>query len=243
MAESIVRFWLKGKFAHFLKAESGVTALTYPIPPRTVIMGLVGAVLGLEKDEPQQRIGSIKVSVEGTLPMTHWHKVKLRKDPPNPLPYSINSRQRGGENTKPEKATLIRQEWLFNPQYIIGVALPNPYQDELEKRLQNRQWHYTPCLGLSELLADLEYIETVTVEKLPPGIQNIQGLIRQDQVKLDITAMYEDNLSLHMLRLPREVTNDRVFRHAPYFFETRGRKVKLETNEAYGDGERAWMFL
>lgn len=243
MEETLIRFWLKGRFAHFLKAESGVTALTYPVPPRTVIMGLVGAILGLEKDEPQQSIGSIKVTVEGTLPMTHWHKVKLRKDPPNPLPYSLNAGQQGAENTKPEKATLIRQEWLFNPQYIIGVALPNPYQHELERRLQDRQWHFTPCLGLSELLADLEYIETVTVKKLPPGEHEIMGLIRQDQAKLDIAAMYENNLSIHMLRIPQGVTNDRVFSHAPYFFETKGRKVKLETDAAYGQGERAWIFL
>ncbi|MGI6453182.1 MAG: CRISPR-associated protein Cas5 [Syntrophomonadaceae bacterium] len=243
MEETLIRFRLKGRFAHFLKAESGVTALTYPVPPRTVIMGLVGAVLGLEKDGPQQLIGSIKVTIEGTLPMSHWHKVKLRKDPPNQLPHIIDSRQQGSANTRPEKATLIRQEWLFNPEYVIGVALPQPYQDELERRLQNRQWYYTPCLGLSELLADLDYIETVAVEKLPFGKHEIQGLIRQDQVKLDVAAMYEENLSIHMLRLPRQVTSDRVFTHAPYLFETIGRKVKLETDVAYGDGERAWMFL
>ena len=243
MEETLIRFRLKGRFAHFLKAESGVTALTYPVPSRTVIMGLVGAVLGLEKDEPQQSLASINVTVEGTLPMTHWHKVKLRKDPPNQLPHIINSRQQGGENPKPEKATLIRQEWLFNPEYIIGVMLPKPYQDELGRRLQNRQWHFTPCLGLSELLADLEYMETVTVGKLPPGDYEIQGLIRQDQAKLDIEAMYGNNLSINMLRLPRQVTTDRVFSHAPYLFETNGRKVKLKTDAAYSDGERAWMFL
>jgi CRISPR-associated protein Cas5h len=92
-------------------------------------------------------------------------------------------------------------------------------------------------------LADLDYIETVAVEKLPFGKHEIQGLIRQDQVKLDVAAMYEENLSIHMLRLPRQVTSDRVFTHAPYLFETIGRKVKLETDVAYGDGERAWMFL
>jgi CRISPR-associated protein Cas5h len=32
-----------------LKAEASVSALSYPIPPRTALLGMIGAVLGLER--------------------------------------------------------------------------------------------------------------------------------------------------------------------------------------------------
>lgn len=241
--ETLIRFWFRGRFAHFLKAESGVTALTYPVPPRTAVMGLIGAILGIQKDEPQSIFRDIGVTVEGKLAFTHWHRAKLRKDPPNALPQQILATQSGQEKTKPEQATLIRQEWLFNPEYLIGVSLPEPYSIELEDRLKKRKWHFPPCLGLSEMSADLEYEETVFIKKLPKDNYIINGLIRREHAKLDIKKMYEEKLSLQILRMPRQVTPDRVFEHAGYLFEMDGRPVPVETAEAFGEGGRAWLFL
>ena len=46
----VVTFVWQAKYGHFLRAESNVNALTYPVPPRTAVLGLLGAILGLEKD-------------------------------------------------------------------------------------------------------------------------------------------------------------------------------------------------
>ena len=46
----LINFRLSGRFAHFLRAEASASALSYPVPPRTVILGILGAVLGLSKD-------------------------------------------------------------------------------------------------------------------------------------------------------------------------------------------------
>jgi len=241
----LIRFRLWGRFAHFLRAESGVTSLSYPVPPRTAIMGLIGAVLGLKKDEPQLVLQNMGVTVEGIMPVTHWHKAKLRKDPPDTLNPTILKKQSAKEKVKPEKATFTRQEWLFNPEYYIGVALDEPLLSELAARLKDRRWHFTPCLGLSELLADLEYLETIPVEKLPHGSYRLKGILRQDQVKINLANMYDQGLSLRMLRMPRDVTPERVFTQASYLYETNNCEVLGDTSEAFGDkrGERVWIFL
>ena len=240
----LIRFRLKGRFAHFLRAEGGVASLSYPVPPRTVIMGLVGAVLGLGKDEPQLVLRDMGVTVEGKLPVTHWHKAKLRKDPPGTLNATILKKHSAKEG-KPEKATFTRQEWLFNPEYVVGTALAEPLLSELTNRLRDRRWYFTPCLGLSELLADIEYLETVAVAKLPQGRYRLQGVLRQDQVTIDLADMYEKGFSLRMLRMPRDVSQERVFTQAPYLYETNNSAVLGETAEAFGDerGERAWVYL
>src|SRR5437879_12366341 len=91
----VVCFRCFGKYGHFLRAEANANGITYPFPPRTVLLGLVGAVLGLEKDEPQVRLAEAKIAVGGTPPQRFWHKTNVRKDPPAPLPYVVKARDTG----------------------------------------------------------------------------------------------------------------------------------------------------
>lgn len=46
----IVSFHLKGKMAHFRKYYSNSSCLTYLIPPRTTICGILAGILGMERD-------------------------------------------------------------------------------------------------------------------------------------------------------------------------------------------------
>ncbi len=46
----IVSFKLKGKMAHFRKVYSNSSALSYFIPPRTTIIGIIAGLLGYERD-------------------------------------------------------------------------------------------------------------------------------------------------------------------------------------------------
>ena len=239
----LINFCLQGRFGHFLRADAGASAISYPVPPRTAIMGVIGAVLGIPKDQPQEVLEPLYVALAGKLPVTHWHKAKLRKDPPESLTYTVKRTQKQEKNTKPEKATLINQEWLFNPAYEIWTALPEPYHSELEDRLRERRWHFQPCLGLSEMMADIEYIETVEAEKLPADIYSIETVFRQESVHLDIGSAYKEKLAINLLRMPRSVTTDRVFTHAGYFMERDGRPVAVRTAEAYRGGKRVLMFL
>lgn len=241
----LIAFKLQGRFGHFLRAEAGASALSYPVPPRTVIMGIIGAVLGIDKDQPQLLLEPMHVALNARIPITHWHKAKLRKDPPEALSYRIKRTQKQDKTTKPEKATLTAQEWLFNPSYEVWVSLPEPYLEELEMRLKRRRWYFQPSLGLSEMLADLEYLQTVDAEKLPAGTYDVGSIVRQDQAELDISQINEDNLSLHIMqiRMPRIVTMERVFTHAPYLMEKNGRPVIVKTEHVYRVGGRNLMFL
>lgn len=46
----VVSFNLKGKMAHFRKVYSNSSALSYFIPPRTTIVGIIAGLLGYERD-------------------------------------------------------------------------------------------------------------------------------------------------------------------------------------------------
>lgn len=46
----ILAFNIRGKFAHFRKFYSNSSALSYFIPPRTTIIGIIAGMIGLERD-------------------------------------------------------------------------------------------------------------------------------------------------------------------------------------------------
>lgn len=239
----LINFRLSGRFAHFLRAEASASALSYPVPPRTVILGILGAVLGLSKDEPQIILEPADIALSGKLPKTHWHRAKLRKDPPAPLPHFIKNTQKLDKNTSPEKATLILQEWLFEPSYSVWVSIPEPHHADLKDRLIKRQWHFSPSLGLSEMIADIEYLGSNECLPLPKDTYDVQSIFQQGVGILEMEKIFEKELVIHSLQMPRTVTADRVFSHSAYFVERDGKPIPVETDQAYKVGDKVVMFL
>ncbi len=239
----LINFRLSGRFAHFLRAEASASALSYPVPPRTVILGILGAVLGLSKDEPQIILEPANIALSGKLPKTYWHRIKFRKDPPPLLPRVIKRGQKADKITAPEKPTLILQEWLFEPSYTVWVSIRESHHAGLKDRLIKRQWHFSPSLGLSEMMADIEYLGTNECMLLPKDTYDVQSVFQQGAGILEIETIFEKELAIHSLRMPRTVTGDRVFSHSTYFMERDGRAVPAETDQAYKVGDKVVMFL
>lgn len=227
------------KYGHFLRAEATVNAMTYPLPPRTAVLGLLGAILGLEKDALALDLAEVRVAVSGTLPRRFWHRVIYRKKPPAALPFEIKRHNKGSDSE--EEPTRLRQEWLLAPHYQIHIAWPEqPTRfDELVGRIRERRWHFTPCMGLSELLCDVQFVACQTGNSLAAGRHLVQGLCPAGEVRL----LAEQGLGVHLLRLPRGVSADRVFQHGPYYLEHQGRPFWVETAAAWQVGEWTGLFL
>lgn len=232
-------FEYAGRFGHFLRAEASVSALSYPVPPRTALLGMIGAVLGLEKDKPQVELRDSLLAVWGPIPETHWHKVKLRKDPPAALSRRIQAGAPGQKIPKPEQATLIKQEWLFEPRYTVTACLPEQHHAEFASRVRERRWHYSPCMGLSEMAARLELVAEGTATALPSGSEvSCTSVVRKEGAILDGRRTVEaskngEALAILPQRMPRAVREDRVFTHADYLIERSGLPIPLWADDAY----------
>lgn len=232
-----VVFEYAGRFGHFLRAEASVSALSYPVPPRTVLLGMIGAVLGLEKDTPQIELKEALIAVSGAIPKTHWHRVKLRKDPPTALSRAVKRSAKGSSTD--ERATLIKQEWLFEPRYTVTACLPEKHHADFVARLRERRWHYSPCMGLSEMAARMELVAEGTATALPGGSEvSCASVARREGSVLDGRRTLEASgnggpLAILPQRMPREVTENRVFTHADYLIERSGLPIPLRADNAY----------
>jgi CRISPR-associated protein Cas5h len=240
-----VRFRYGGKVGHFLRAEANVDGLTYPVPPPTVLLGLAGAVLGLGKDEPQEKLAGARFAVAtiGQLPLRFWHRTNVRKDPPAALPPRVRATDSGQRNPKPEKNMRFAQEWLWKPEYRVWAALPGRYHSEFATRLSERRWHFTPCLGQAWMFAELDQVEELDAEPLGTGVHRVATVAPQEAGTVAMQEAFASGLTLQSLRMAYAVTARRAFAHRTYWLEIGGRSFPFRTAEAFQCGEATVVWL
>jgi CRISPR-associated protein Cas5h len=238
---NVVCFEYKAKYGHFLRAEANANGVTYPVPPRTVLLGLIAAVIGLPKDALAGELAEAHIALAGTLPRRFWHKTNVRKDPPSPLPWRIKKTDKG--TSSEQRNFRFPQELLWQPHYRVWAGLPGSHHSDLTGRLRDRRWHFTPCMGLSEMLAEVEFVDEYAAELLPSGIQLIGSIAPQDSGQIDTTRAADAALSLQSLRMPVSVTEDRVFNHRTYWLERSGQPFPFKTDVAWRAGSEIFIFL
>jgi len=222
----IIAFRFYGRYGHFRKPYSNVSSLTYPFPPRTAIAGLLGAILGVPKIKVAETFaeGEMKVAVAiDDKIKTMTHVTNFRQDGFGNIDYSIKVPKKDWtpkalENVRPwNEATQIPMELLRNPSYLLYVNLTNK-MDELITRLKNKRYVYTPCLGLSEFLARVEYIPSEGVAKrLSPGNHEICTVVCKGDCSLLLDRLRpEEEHNIQELRVPYLGTADRTFTYKRY---------------------------
>jgi CRISPR-associated protein, Cas5h family len=55
--------------AHFRKVYSNSTSLSYYFPPRTTVLGIVAAALGLPRDSYYDKLNQLNVGVSAVTPL------------------------------------------------------------------------------------------------------------------------------------------------------------------------------
>lgn len=236
-----VVFKWSARFGHFLKAEANASAPSYPIPPRTALLGMIGAVLGLSKDEPQVELADCRIAVGGKAARRHWHSANLRKKLPAPLPKVVTGKS-PGSSAEP-KNTIIKQEWLVDPSFEVIASLPAPWQEDFISRLKEQRWHFCPCMGLSEMIADLVFVEAQEAVPLPDSCHQVSTVFRREEGSPDLMEASAAGLSIQSLRLPRHVGADRSFTHDAYLREINCKPVPVESSKVWRVGDRNVMWL
>lgn len=224
----IISFLYYGKYGHFRKPYSNVSSLSYPFPPRTAIAGLLGAILGVPKEEVATKFGGNNLNVAVAIDKgitTTTHVTNLRQDGSGEINYLVKCPTKNWKpvNLKkvPErnKATQIPMELLRNPSFILYINLKYD-QEELISRIRNKRYFYTPSLGLSEFLARLEYMSTGLATPLSPGDYEVSTVIPKDDCSLNFERIKpNEGHQIQELKVPFSATPDRIFKLKKYLFD------------------------
>src|SRR5690625_3575514 len=131
-------FDIWGDYAHFKKIYVTTSALTYSLPFKTTIYGLVGAIIGLDNEENCQ------------LAIQVINPVKIQR-------ININLSPKPGPIKDNRKPTTM--EYLVKPRFRIFFS----HKDEeiynsLKENLEEKRTVYTPVLGLAHCIANFEFL-------------------------------------------------------------------------------------
>jgi CRISPR-associated protein Cas5h len=210
-------FDVQSDLAHFRRPYATTSALTFPIPPRTALCGLVGAILGQPKDECSANFLD-QVAVFGL----------LNSAPLSLTQYSFNlvdTKDNPSFRLKLENPhTQVRYECIRSPRYRVAFG-HLIFATQLRNLLAEGRSVYTPCLGLAWMIACLENIrfehgELVGGSAAVPYRCLVRTADLDGQVEWDGDSVYQ------RLRMPAEMQPDRqVTRYEEYIVETTGRAI------------------
>lgn len=190
-------FELTGDYGHYRKVYSTTSPLTYTIPTRTSLTGLMAAIIGLDKDSYHTQMSpeNIGVGVKILKP--------IEKTTINLNLIDTKTNMYLWDTPRESKRTQIPYEFLKNPGYCIYARLQHPeLLGNLKAMLEERKSHYTPCMGLSECIAQIKYIGCHKgAEKEINGKTSVETVINTDKNNLVLEAgkrYGRERIPLHM---------------------------------------------
>ncbi len=164
--DNILSFVLSGKFAHFRKYYTNTSALSYLIPPKTVIMGIISSILMIPRNKyyelfSKENEDCISISVKilrgsEVLKMTHSLNNLNKK-----YWHLANFSEKGALIHSPTKTEiLIAKNYSYiKYEVFVGYGSNNKFINELIAKITKRDFGFGVCLGQRQFIGNIEAIK------------------------------------------------------------------------------------
>ncbi len=160
----VLRFRVTAPFAFFKKPYTKTSADVYLFPPKTVILGLIAAIKGWERDSYDGYFDKTLVGIE-------LNKI------PRKVPFNVNF-----ENTKYHKGRIQFAGYVLRDvDYTIYLSDETLYED-----LKKLNPTYTPYLGTSNMLATIKNIELINAKITEKTMYSTQSVFPVNQGDAEI---------------------------------------------------------
>jgi CRISPR-associated protein Cas5h len=158
--ERIISFKLSGKFGHFSKFYTNSSSLSYLIPPRTVIIGMLASIMKIPRDEYYELMSeeTFKISVRiprGLVIRKQTHSLNYLHNDYYKLIATDN--HKGKANHSQCKLELLHGPPNGRIEYVIYIGGNNDDTvfNELVSCLQAGNYGYGIYLGQRQFKADI----------------------------------------------------------------------------------------
>jgi CRISPR-associated protein Cas5h len=232
-SKSFIIFDVSAEYGHFRKFNTTTSPLTYSIPTPSAITGLVGAILGIERENDKKTVNEHGESLRlvfspeftriGIRVMSKIAKVNIGfnlLDTGSPQSFfNITNR------------TQIEYELLKNPSYRIYLDWNHPRRNELIQRIKSKQFHFNPYLGLSQFTTDVIWVG----ERVAKRIEGNEFRPFHSAINLSLLSKEENPIDFELLNtqqiqvetIPIEMLHSRIItRYGEIMVETSGNLVR-----------------
>ena len=228
-------FDIWGTYGHFKKAYTTTSPLTYSIPTRTALCGLIAAILGLERDSYYELLNP-KNSLFAIRIINPVNKIRLNlniiKTDEGFFLHDIS-----GNPRSPTPYELIK-----DPHYRIYCWIKDEETyEELKENLEQHLCTYTVYLGISELIANFSFIDVLDMT-----LKNVEKpeLIHSVVIKDGLKIAVEEGKRYASETIPIEMDNQRkVLKYSNVIYETSGKPIMIKEGNFYEVGKENVMFF
>ncbi len=174
----ILVFDIWGDYGHFRKYFTTSSPLTFSFPPKTAIYGIVSAIVGYDKDSYlsyfQNKYCKIAIGIEKPIKKTR-------------IPINYIDTKKAIDMSKIKSRTQVNLEFIKDCKYrVYFYHEDKKLYDELKKFLRNKKSVYNISLGLSELLANYNFVGEIEGE-----------LINNDKfIDIDTIIPFEESIDI-----------------------------------------------
>lgn len=249
-SKELLIFDIKGEYGHFRKYNTTTSPLSYSIPTRTAIAGILGAILGMEREI---RDG---VYPEGAEPVQEFFS-KERSDMAVQIMRPVKKENIGFNliNTKTSFYNLTRAgrtqiefELVKDVHYRIYLAMEDISKfEELSERITNKRHHFTPYLGLAQFTAQVDFVQQTKANEVSSNGEfteiitavNMSKLQGEPPIEFQREYFYSAN------NMPISMNRDReVLEYSEVLIEKNGNPLKVKVRDFYTiDGIGNILFL
>ncbi|WP_456441524.1 type I-B CRISPR-associated protein Cas5b [Caldithrix abyssi] len=230
----VLVFDIWGDYAHFRKFYTTSSPLSFSFPPPSTLAGILGAICGAGKEEYLQIFAPDKCRLA----------LKILK-PVQKVRMGINHIDTK-KSWLPKQHTQIRTEFLKDPAFRVYFA----HQDDslFEKTadlIKQHQSIFTVSLGLSELLADFNYVGVYEAQEMP------EASATDISTPVTIGNMIADNLTIENNKkyfkenMPIVMNPAReIEKYDEIIFEAQGKTIhaQLKNYQRLSNGENITFF-
>lgn len=233
-------FDIYGTNAHFKTWYTTTSRTTFPLPPRTVLAGIVGAILGVEREDLPGRFEPDRGVLLGVRSLggvqTRVLVVKGLRGPAI-LNTVGQKKSRRIEIDWPadDNPPRIPMEVIQDPSYRVYVYFDNKSdQEKLQRLLESSCPHFRPYLGTSEMVAFLrnEILE-FDLASDGRGTGVLAGLVPKEWAALSIQELRRNKRRITDVVAPRAVTSDWAYLHGEYYMDVSGAGIPGYLAEAH----------
>ena len=217
MKNRILVFDIWGDFGHFKKPYTTTSPLSFAFPPRPTIAGMISAIIGLDKTEYLDHF----MRKDADIAIKIIRPVKKMR-----ISQNLIDTKRAILFSRIKQRTQIRFEYVKDPGYrVYFLHRDNNIYQQLKSCLENHESVYTVSLGLSELLANFEFV----------GEFDLHGVKNEDPVFIDSVLpvrffgdnTLENGKAYLSENIPIEMNRERIVtQFGEVFYERSGKPVK-----------------
>lgn len=226
----LLAFDIWGDYAYFRRGYTSTSTITFPFPSRTTISGLIAGILGLEKDSYHD-IFNEENSKIGLRILNPIKKININLNYINTKEGFLLS------DIKSNPRVQVQAEFLKDVKYRIYVSIDNNnLMEELYSSLSEHKSIFTPCLGISECIADfsLAYDELFDLNIINDDNVDINSIILKNTGNLVI----EPGKKYGLVKSPGFMNSDRlVSKFLEHYYEENGNPIKLKNCGFYSIGD------